>query len=94
MRATYETNNMRAINCIYTKIAAVSLLMCKYARLPRGWLCAAIALQSQRNALLTNAVLCFLCQLLSHCVGRMIPLSCNESRVNTSDALEIISYEY
>ena len=85
---------MRAINCIYTKIAAVSLLMCKYARLPRGWLCAAIALQSQRRiALLTNAVLCFLCQLLSHCVGRMIPLSGNESCVNTSDALEIISYE-
>ena len=67
--------------------------MCNYADSPRDWLCAVIAAESHRNALFTNAVLCFLYQLPFHCVGRMIPFACSESRVNTSDALEIISYE-
>ena len=67
--------------------------MCNYADSPRDWLCAVIAAESHFVAFFVNDVLCFLCQLLLHCVGRMIPLSCSESRVNTSDALEIISYE-
>ena len=56
-------------------------------------LCAAIAAESHRNALFTNAVLCFLYQLPFHCVGRMIPFACSESRVNSSDTVETISSE-
>ena len=55
-------------------------------------MCAAIAAESHFIAFLKNAVLCFLNQLPFHCVGSTIPFACVESRVNTSDTLEIISY--
>ena len=67
--------------------------MCEHAGLPREWLCAAIAAASHFIALSINAFLCFLNQLPFHCVGRMIPIAYVESRVNTSDALGIISQE-
>ena len=66
--------------------------MCEHAGLPREWLCAATAAESHFFAFLKNAVLCCFRQLPFHCVGSTIPFACVESRVNTSDTLEIISY--
>ena len=67
--------------------------MCEHVGLPREWLCAAIATESHPIALFISAVMCCFRLLPFHCVGSTFLFACVESRVNTSDTLEIISCE-